>query len=584
MNDEHREDSSVTGWSSRGNGTSTATAEPIDRRWFEDALRAQGFLVEAPPADEIGVAEPAPDATDLGTVDHVVADAARAVAAQPAAAVEEASVITGPGQVEDEHAGEPWDLQPSPAPLASVPEPAAMSQAGTTWPRIGDAPSRIPSVPTQPATADTSAGPVSPTVRLAVAPTTLPEGRAPVPTPELAARLARSTTRPAPAAFADTAPVPMVEVNATTLEVPTTVNDPAVVDTADGSIGSVSVTSLAAAERAAVEPAFVPAPVVAPGPAIVDDADAGTWQPVAAAAPMTPVAAEAPVAEIVGDAVVEIAGEPAVVPTPIPTVPSSGTAVHAADPWTLPALQADLAAERRSGSATDDDHLAPFVVAAATAPVVVAASPAAPAPDVASPVPPVVVADDPAASTAEAIARQEADLQAQGVVSDTTATDTLAAAVATDQDAMSLMGSAPLAATAVPAAAGVVVPMADDGPIADTDVASPPADDQADPDSPAAVAASPAASGATAVRPAAGIAAIAHRPPAATAVTDTPVEGGDSDLWGLVNDPRKAAADATTTARQPASSRLTTLILTVFVALVVVVLVLGFLYLLGQLL
>ena len=48
MNDEHREGTHESGWSSRTAGASTATAEPVDRRWFEEALRAQGFLVEPP--------------------------------------------------------------------------------------------------------------------------------------------------------------------------------------------------------------------------------------------------------------------------------------------------------------------------------------------------------------------------------------------------------------------------------------------------------------------------------------------------------------------------------------------------------
>jgi hypothetical protein len=52
MNDQHQEGASQNGWSSRIDTTSTATAEPVDRRWFEEALRAQGFLVEPPALDD----------------------------------------------------------------------------------------------------------------------------------------------------------------------------------------------------------------------------------------------------------------------------------------------------------------------------------------------------------------------------------------------------------------------------------------------------------------------------------------------------------------------------------------------------
>ena len=82
--------------------------------------------------------------------------------------------------------------------------------------------------------------------------------------------------------------------------------------------------------------------------------------------------------------------------------------------------------------------------------------------------------------------------------------------------------------------------------------------------------------------PTTSIAAVAPRPPGAT--VGTTVDGGESDLWGLVGDPRKAANPAGAPTVETRASRLTTIVLTVIVAFVVVALVLGFLYLLTDLL
>ena len=133
---------------------------------------------------------------------------------------------------------------------------------------------------------------------------------------------------------------------------------------------------------------------------------------------------------------------------------------------------------------------------------------------------------------------------------------------------------------------GVVVEATD---VIDTDVVAPASTEttEADPIVPAAVAVGAAAEvtpeRSTAFEPpTTGIAAVAPRPPGAT--VGTTVDDGESDLWGLVGDPRKAAAPVGAAVTETRASRMTTIVLTVIVAFVVVALVLGFLYLLTDLL
>ncbi len=204
MNDEHREETSGNGRSSQSDSNSTATAELIDRRWFEDALRAQGFLVEAPaeltdspaelpwapagltgsPADVTSPAlitedtpqsepaafewlgpEPEPESAPPATL---------AEPARHAIDAQQASVAATP-----ETPAEPWhgtDQSLS----ADVAAPVA------SWPVIGDTPARVVATHAIPA----SPAPVA-TGRQPVAPTTLAGQLPPVPTAALAARLSR---------------------------------------------------------------------------------------------------------------------------------------------------------------------------------------------------------------------------------------------------------------------------------------------------------------------------------------------------------------------------------------------------------
>ena len=81
--------------------------------------------------------------------------------------------------------------------------------------------------------------------------------------------------------------------------------------------------------------------------------------------------------------------------------------------------------------------------------------------------------------------------------------------------------------------------------------------------------------------PTAGVAAIAR--PAAAQTIGTTVDNGESELWGLVGDPAQPSTSTVAAPATKSSSRATAL-LTIFVAIVVVALVLGFIYLFTSLL
>ena len=187
MNDKYREDTSAHGWSSHTDGSSTATAEPVDRRWFEDALRAQGFLVEAPSLEDDAWREP-PSVEPLA-VDADLGDASLPVGTYPAEpepasfewrgpeAGPQAAVVPSIAEVASEaaiapltaevgpeslvvsaeprqaigaglapltaEAGsdmQPWDIEPAP-PSAVAPVSSA------AWPVIGETPARVAATP-----------------------------------------------------------------------------------------------------------------------------------------------------------------------------------------------------------------------------------------------------------------------------------------------------------------------------------------------------------------------------------------------------------------------------------------------------
>ena len=435
MNDQDRGHTSVNGWSSRSESTGIATAEPVDRRWFEEALRAQGFLVEPPALEDDDVwqeplgleslsletqldDEPLPVETESSAEPEPLADDAEPEPEpEPLAADAEPEPEPEPlaAHADAEPDVQPWDIVPTPERVPSV--------SSTVWPVIGETPARVAAVPA----VAPAPGVVAVATRQAVAPATLSADTPPVPTAALAARLSRGAV---------TAPVATSPVSVAAIATPGADGSPAVV----------------ASDAARPVPASIPP----------------------------------------------------------------------ADPWTLPALQADLAAERLGGSTTpavDDDHGNAAVVSAVTA----AAVGATVTPDVVD------------ASSAEVTARAEADLQAQ-------------VAPPLDPVAAPAAPAAPEPLAAVPASAtvasvGPTIPFA---------------------------------------APTAGIAAVAPRPPGAT--VGTTVDGGESDLWGLVGDPRKAATPTTDPSVDASASRATTIVLTVIVAFVVVALVLGFLYLLTNLL
>ena len=510
MNDQHQEGASKNGWSSRMDTTGTATAEPVDRRWFEEALRAQGFLVEPPALDDSAWSEPlARDATsdDAHTDDEPLAidseidnhaeplDAAAglsaAEAAVDAAADLEPDARTDDGQPADdaapaaemdaEHAASEPEPEPEPEPR-SHPVIAAPSPA-SVWPIHGETPARLAIVAPVVLVAAASV-----TTRQAVAPTTLSPNVPPVPTAALAARLSRGTT---------TTPVHRWIAPVSTSS-PTTTDAPSVA-----------------------------APSVATGPVSAQVAPIlVTPTEIAPPAPTPPAPAPAP-------------------PAPSDVTPTV-VAVAPVDPWTLPALQADLAAERLSGatSASGDVQLrqpatpAPVIAAAAVTSVVAdqvpaesaRTAPVAPPAPTATFVPPgptatFVPPDVP--ETPETVVVEASALTATAVVADA-------------------QPSAPATSAATASAATASVSTAPFAPLAG------------------------------------GIAAIARRPPVDAG--SAAIDDGDSDLWGLVADPSKSASAAGNASAADPSTQSTTILLTVFVAIVVVVLVLGFIYLFTNLL
>ena len=448
MNDDDREDSPVSEWSSRTAGAGTATAEPVDRRWFEEALRAQGFLVDAPAThdkpswSDTADVEPLTATAELHDEDDLAIAEAEAVLetepltaelkAEPEAATEaftaEPEAAAEAFTAETTPLAEPWDLAPIVTPL-------------TSWPVIGMTPARLVPVPAPAATEQ----PVVSTARQAVVPATLPQDVLPVPSAALAARLARPSG-------------------------PTTFT-----------------------------PATPAAPTVAPLPGVTSAA-AETLAPAWAVAEIVP-AAEAPVT-------------------------SSETSV-ATDPWALPALQADLAAEPPIAV----DHATPESAAASEADVAV------------------VVA------TTAAVTAAPQPLEATTPVPE--AVDLLAEAAVQPAEA----AVQPAEAAVQPAEAAVQPAEAAVQPVKATIAEA----QSATPFSPFIT----------------GTAAVASQPTAAT--VGTTVDGGDSDLWELVGDPAKPS---TTASAAPAakSSTVTTALLTIFVAIVVVALVLGFIYLFTSLL
>ncbi len=542
MNDQHQEGASKNGWSSRMDTTGTATAEPVDRRWFEEALRAQGFLVEPPALDDAAWSEPlALDATsdDAHTDDEPLAidseidnhaeplDAAAglsvAEAAVDAAADLEPDARTDDGQPADDdapaaemdadHASSEPDadddaaavaasieteaesLPDQPAEAELVPKPESRSHPviaapspASVWPIHGETPARLAMVAPVVLVAAASM-----TTRQAVAPTTLSPNVPPVPTAALAARLSRGTT---------TTPVHswIAPVSTST---PTTTDAPSVA-----------------------------APSVATGPVS------------AQVAPILVTPTEIAPAEIA----------PAEIAPPAPSdVTPTVVAVAPVDPWTLPALQADLAAERLSGatSASGDVQLrqpatpAPVIAAAAVTSVVAdqvpaETAPTAPTATFAPPAPPATFAPPAPPATFAPPAPPATFVPAD--VPETPETVVVEASA--------------LTATAV---------------VAD-----------AQPSAPVTSAATASVSTAPFAPLAGGIAAIARRPPVDAG--SAAIDDGDSDLWGLVADPSKSASAAGNASVADPSTQSTTILLTVFVAIVVVVLVLGFIYLFTNLL
>ena len=165
MSDEHLEATSGNGRSPQSESSSTATAELVDRRWFEDALRAQGFLVEAPadldeaPVEPVATpAEPEPAAFEwLGpdpATGHQAVEVAPTVSATALARAPGRPTCESPPAAA---APEP-DTQPSDN--AAPPSTAVPSAPTTTWPVIGDMPTRVAAAPrVAAATAPVASGP-----------------------------------------------------------------------------------------------------------------------------------------------------------------------------------------------------------------------------------------------------------------------------------------------------------------------------------------------------------------------------------------------------------------------------------------
>jgi hypothetical protein len=505
MNDEHREGNSSSGWSSGTVGGSTATAEPVDRRWFEEALRAQGFLVEPPAVDEeprwrdaAGLAAapqadgrddaPLPVEVDDGRTtntavepesqpadDLALAEAEAVLETAPLVAEAEAQAEAAAAASGLEPQAEPWDL-PRPSSLGNA-EPIAIEHV--TWPVIGAAPSLL----TTAAVAGPAAQPIVPSTRQAVPPATLPPDVAPVPTAALAARLSRRTAAAAPVIEAPAEPsAPEIEAVTPDIEAPTEPSAPGI---------------------DAVAPPVEDAPVAMPA------------------------------------------------------------STDAAERWTLPALQADLAAERAGGAAAVSDTGSQRTPADLPEPVI-ASAPAVDAPETTTGV---TIAVGPTTSEA-----------AGSVVIDAAIADSMVESrpEATLDPATELQ---PAVAQTESTAAPERVAVAPGHPAAGQPAAAQP--------DPAAAQAGPTAvpvsvqPAAPFSPPTAGIAAIARRPTVQT--VGPTVDDGESDLWGLVGDPAKPSAIATAAPVAGSSSR-TTALLTVFVAIVVVALVLGFIYLFTSLL
>ena len=229
MNDEYREGSSQNESSSRTAGSGTATAEPVDRRWFVEALRAQGFLVEPPPVDpepgwqddarpDVPAPVDAPESRSPIDAQDVVVPAGEAEPVDDLALAEAEAVLeTAPLTTQVTPQAEPWDLPPATLAWPTVdpvrPDPVP-------WPVLGTPPATLAPAASVTATEQT----VAPPGRKAVAPTTLPADVPPVPTAALAARLARTSG-------SGTSPAP-VEATATVTDAPSAIDARAAVTTA----------------------------------------------------------------------------------------------------------------------------------------------------------------------------------------------------------------------------------------------------------------------------------------------------------------------------------------------------------------
>lgn len=544
--------------SDTGEGNSSAT---IDQRWFEEALRAQGFLVEPPETEDaagsgladaaadnvvpapvrpsepvspvpqaggepwaVPVAETTADQASYAFVEPPATEGPRVIApSEPSAPSEPLAVAAADVPTVDVTAG-PAVARPVAGPKREV------ASTSAALPQVTEPPARLSST-------DIAAEPPAPTTRVPVAPTTLAPGQAPVPSASLAALLARRS-RP-------TTPVPIEATRiADEVEPPRQADEPVPAEVAPPHADERSESQPTLAPDVVAGPIASavatpePLPIVVPAPPVAEQAAAApgvtndveappTHGAVASGVPGThetgPVfEAVAPPDEsrTVDDAtthtpprerpdVSTLPGQTVVPGSPPDASRPEGSSFVAAalaassagtsasdDPWALPALQAELAAER-SGEVPTSSSTAVAGPGSATA--------------------------EPAVSVADA-----------------PSTTPVAGTAGTPVASIIPPPSMPPVAPAVPARD--VSPVPPPPPVSPVGSAGPP----------------------VSVQPAAGI-------------VGTSVDDGESELWGLVGDKTRPTAEVAPAA---SGSRWTSLILTLFVALVVVVLALGFIYLL----